>query len=197
MWLGWVYPIPPYAGLGVFHTFYGFIIVLISGTSLEMDCMSRSRWGVSPVIATVILVAVAMVITMAAAYWITGTSGSYMEVEKLQIESSYCISDSSVTNSRWMIVVSLRNNGPSTCNIVYVMVNDAVVDDYNVTAGGSLSNVDSIGTSIDSSGLRLESGESTTAYVWVGSDLFSSGTTVIIRLQSVAGVNYFRPVKLA
>jgi archaeal type IV pilus assembly protein PilA len=152
--------------------------------------------AVSPVIATVIIVAVAITISVAAGYWISGTSAQYTSVEKLTINSAYCKIDSSVINSKWTIVISLQNTGPTSSRVQYVMVNNALVDEYDVSAGGSLSSTDVIGTSVSSDGLGLESGEQATAYIYIGSDLLSSGTTISVNLQSLAGVNYIVPVKL-
>jgi hypothetical protein len=152
--------------------------------------------AVSPVIATVIIVAVAITISVAAGYWISCTSAQYTSVEKLTINSAYCKIDSSVINSKWTIVISLQNTGPTSSRVQYVMVNNALVDEYDVSAGGSLSSTDVIGTSVSSDGLGLESGEQATAYIYIGSDLLSSGTTISVNLQSLAGVNYIVPVKL-
>jgi len=123
-------------------------------------------------------------------------SGQYSSVEVMTIDHAYCTFDSSVNNSRWMIVLSLRNNSPSICHIQYVFVNERPIDDYNVTFGGSLTDTSSIGTSISESGLVLESGESTNAYVWIGSDRFSSGTSVAVRLQNFSGISFISQVKL-
>ena len=147
-------------------------------------------------LATVILVAVGMIIAMGTAYWLTGMSGQYSNVEVLQIDHVYSTLDTSVNNSRWMIVLSLRNNSPSTCRIQYVFVNEQPIDDYNVTFGGSLTDGQSIGTSISENGLVLESGESMNAYVWIGSDRFSSGTFIAVRLQNLSGISYISQVKI-
>lgn len=40
-------------------------------------------------IATVILVAVSITVSVAAAYWTSGTSGQYMEFEKVEISTGY------------------------------------------------------------------------------------------------------------
>jgi len=158
--------------------------------------MCRSHRAVSPVVATVILVAVAITISIGAAYWIGGTSSQYTILEKMQIDSVYCSMDTTVNNSRWMIVLSIRNSGASPCTIQYVFLNEKQVDEYNVSAGGSLSSVDMIGTSIPLEGLCLESGETATEYIWIGSGLLSSGTTVLVRLQSSTNMNYIEQVKL-
>ena len=43
--------------------------------------MSRSRSGISPVVATVILVAIAIVIAIAVAFWATGLVGIFTRFE--------------------------------------------------------------------------------------------------------------------
>ena len=158
--------------------------------------MSRLRKAISPVIATIILVAVVVVVSVAAGYWISGTTAQYSSVEKISIDSAYCTIDSSVNNSRWRISVTIHNTGSTPSKISYIMVNNKLVDEYNIIAGGSLSAVDVIGTSVPSDGLSLSSGETATVYIWIGSGLLSSGTSVNIDLLSLSGVNYFLTVKL-
>ena len=158
--------------------------------------MLRPRRGISPVLGTVILLAVGMIIAMGSAFWLTGMSGQYSNVDVMQIDHVYSVIDSSVNNSRWMIVLSLRNSSPSPCHILYVFVNERPIDEYNITFGGALTNTYSIGTSLPEDGFVMESGESTNAYVWIGSDLFSSGTSVSVRLQNTGGISYISQVKL-
>lgn len=150
----------------------------------------------SPVIATVILVGVTIAVTLTAAYWFSGTLGNYMRFETIEIANAYCTLDSSVNNSRWRIMVSLKNSGSNPSIIQYMMLNDMLIDEFNISAGGSLTNTNSVGTSLPADGLILRSGESAIFYVWIGSDLFSTGTSVAIRLHSVSGIDYIRQLKL-
>ena len=158
--------------------------------------VSKYKKAVSPVITTVILVAVAIAISISAAYWMSGISGEYTGLEKVEIPTAYCTLNPTVNNSRWEIHLSLKNSGSNPTRIMYVMVNNMLVSEYNITAGGSLSGADSIGTSIPESGLGIESGQTLDVYVWIGEDLLSSGTSVSIDLHSVSGIDYVKLLKL-
>ncbi|MEM3545257.1 MAG: archaellin/type IV pilin N-terminal domain-containing protein, partial [Nitrososphaerota archaeon] len=51
--------------------------------------IGRSKSGISPVVATVILVAVAIVIAIAVAFWASGLVGIFTRFEKIEIVSAY------------------------------------------------------------------------------------------------------------
>ena len=51
--------------------------------------MTRRKAGISPVVATVILVAVAIVIAIAVAFWASGLVGVFTRFEKIEIQSAY------------------------------------------------------------------------------------------------------------
>ena len=147
--------------------------------------------------ATVILVAIGMVIAIGASIYLMGTADQYAAYETVELPAAYCTKNPSVNNSRWGISISIKNGGPKPTLIDYVMVNDVLVDEYDIIFNGSLADTTSIGTSLTKNGLYLESGESSTVYVWIGSDLLSSGTSVSIHLHSISGINYIKLVKLS
>ena len=147
--------------------------------------MSRYRRAISPVIATVILVAVTIAISISAAYWMSGTSGQYTGFEKIEILTAYSTLNPTVNNAKWRIHLSLKNSGPNPANIVYVMV--------RARASGT----GSIGTSISDKGVFLQSGETVDVYVWIGSGLFSSGTSIAVKLHSTSGFDYVKLVQLS
>jgi len=68
-------------------TFYRGIIIYF------IRMMSRSRQpsssGISPVVATVILVAIAIVIAIAVAFWATGLVGIFTRFEKIEMFSFF------------------------------------------------------------------------------------------------------------
>lgn len=148
-------------------------------------------------IATVILVAVTIAISISAAYWMSGTSGQYTGFEKIEIPTAYSTLNPTVNNAKWRIHLSLKNSGPNPAKITYVMLNEAIVTEYNITEGGSLSSISAIGTSMSDNGVFLQSGETMDVYVWIGSGLFSSGTTIAVKLHSTSGFDYVKLVKLS
>ena len=147
-------------------------------------------------ITTVILVAVSIAVSLSAAYWITGIYGQYIGFEKIEIPTAYCTSNPLVNNSKWGIFISMKNSGSNPTQILYVMVNGILVSEYNISEGGSLSDPSRIGTSLLESELGLESGETINFYIWIGEDLFSSGTSVSVNLHSLSGIDYAKLLKL-
>lgn len=93
--------------------------------------------------------------------------------------------------------MDVKNSGTRPVILGFVTVNEVPVDEYDIQPGEALTDTANTGTSIPSTGLYLESGESATVYLWIGSDLLSSGTSVSIRLQGSSGIGYIKLVKLA
>jgi len=82
--------------------------------------MYRGRSGISPVVATVILVAIAIVIAIAVAFWATGLVGIFTRYEKLEITSAYAIPQG---GGVYDIVITAKNTGSSPASIDNVHLN--------------------------------------------------------------------------
>ncbi|MEM2898273.1 MAG: archaellin/type IV pilin N-terminal domain-containing protein [Nitrososphaerota archaeon] len=80
--------------------------------------MVRRRAGISPVVATVILVAVAIVIAIAVAFWASGLVGIFTRFEKIEIQTAYWDG----TN----VVVIAKNTGSSPAVVDMIVVNGRV-----------------------------------------------------------------------
>ena len=97
----------------------------------------RKDSGISPVVATVILVAVAIVIAIAVAFWASGLVGIFTRFEKLEILSAY----QDPTNPA-RIVVMVRNTGSSRTSITEVVINGVNVGQpggaCDVEVGGTM-----------------------------------------------------------
>ena len=78
--------------------------------------MRRSSSGISPVVATVILVAIAIVIAIAVAFWASGLVGVFTRFEKIEIAAAYATSSNKVT-------LIVKNTGSATASIDDVYVN--------------------------------------------------------------------------
>jgi FlaG/FlaF family flagellin (archaellin) len=79
--------------------------------------MTRRKAGISPVVATVILVAVAIVIAIAVAFWASGLVGVFTRFEKVEIQSAYW--DGSA------VVIIAKNTGSSFAVVDMILVNGA------------------------------------------------------------------------
>ena len=80
-----------------------------------MDVKGRKKSGISPVVATVILVAVAIVIAIAVAFWASGLVGVFTRFEKIEIVSAYW--DGS------QVVIIAKNTGSSNSTVDMIFVN--------------------------------------------------------------------------
>jgi hypothetical protein len=114
----------------------------------------------------------------------------------LDFVSIKCVTPVSVGNARWQIsmLVSFRGNKP--LSILRVYVNDQQVDEYGLIHGDSLEDGSQIGTSVPADGMSIESGDMENIYIWVGNELFSSGSQIVIRFNDPQSVILMKSVKL-
>jgi len=84
--------------------------------------MNRSKSGISPVMATVILVAIAIVIAIAVAFWASGLVGVFTRFEKLEITSAYYD-----VNSKG-VKLTVKNTGSADASIDNIFVNGRPCD---------------------------------------------------------------------
>ena len=184
----------------------------------------RDRRATSPVIATVILVAVAITIAVAVSYWMGGITGQYTRFEKLEVTSVYCESttgDWSVSQEAWNITLNLRNTGTTEATIIGAFINAKAIADF----GGSsivpleLDNVRAYKDPISTTN-QLDFAESSTSHdikmtvvpgesgkIYISmrqtpvspadAYAFSSGTTIEVSLQTGAGNTYMKMVTLS
>ncbi len=151
------------------------------------------RRAVSPVIATVILVAVTITVAVAVAYWMSGIAGQYTAFEKVEIQSAYATYDDTASPAKWVITLELKNSGSETAMITNVFINDKPIDQTNIRC--ALINP---GASPPTK-LPIESGVSTTVIILIDditAITFTSGTTINIKLHSAGGMDYIKLVQL-
>jgi archaeal type IV pilus assembly protein PilA len=115
----------------------------------------RGKAGISPVVATVILVAVAIVIAIAVAFWASGLVGVFTRFEKIEIQAAYWDGNN--------IVLIARNTGSSITVVDMIMANGApCITDINsqITIGGTFSTqinaCDAPGGTIQTGGITNE-----------------------------------------
>ena len=77
------------------------------------------------------------------------------------------------------------------------MRNEKPVNVYDVNQGDSLPSGSVIGTSLPSDGVTLYSGEGTEIFVWIGEDMYSSGTMILLRFGTENNVSQNISVKLS
>ena len=176
----------------------------------------KSRRAVSPVIATVILVAVAITIAVAVSYWMGGISSQYTRFEKVEVTSAYCeyVSDLNPVNGTqwtpspvpgWKITIDFRNTGTTEASVDGAFVNSKKLEDYDVTPGDDLITAWEVYGDEElfvswREKLSCVSGEEDSLYIVIldDSDIsFTSGTTVEVAIHTGAGNTYMKMVTLS
>ena len=92
------------------------------------------RKGVSPVIATVILVAIAIVVSIAAAFWMTGLLSSFTGYEKLTISASV----SRISGREYNVTIVIVNEGTLSTNVKNILINGTDQTSLFQSQGSSL-----------------------------------------------------------
>ncbi len=154
----------------------------------------RKRKGVSPVIATVILVAVTITVAVAVAYWMSGIATQYTTFEKIEIQTAICTGSETLG---WTIAVQLKNSGTATSTITNIFVNDVEVGYPATLPAGPVTGTISTNMLVDTT-TQILSGQTVDVIVYIGDSYLqlSSGTTINIKLHSAGGMDYIRLVKL-
>jgi len=88
--------------------------------------MRRSSSGISPVVATVILVAIAIVIAIAVAFWASGLVGVFTRFEKLEIRSAYVSGDD--------VILKVKNTGSADTTIDDIFINGKPSSEWGITS---------------------------------------------------------------
>ena len=158
----------------------------------------QKRKAVSPVIATVILVAVAITVAVGVSYWMGGISSQYTQFEKVEIQTGYATYDS--TNTIWTVTMVVKNSGSADATVNLAFLNDVPCSNYHVTAANVTAT--EWGVSFKDTGVTLKPGEDTTVYIYIDNPCtgvtelssLSAGTTV--KLHSAGGMDYIKLIKL-
>jgi hypothetical protein len=137
----------------------------------------------------VILVAVAITVSVAVAYWMGGIAGQYTKFEKVEIQSAIV---TKTAPNVWTIELKVKNTGTAVATMISSFVNNIEVQDYNATVAipGEIATNQTTSTSIGS-------GASMVLNVYINNyGTLSSGTTVNVKLHSAGGMDYIKLVEL-
>ena len=153
----------------------------------------RKRKGISPVIATVVLVAVTITVVIGVAYWLGGISSQYTSFEKVEIRDSSIVIDA---YGNWIVTLNLKNSGTATATISSIYINDIAATPDSSAPTAAVSTLTSDLTI--STPWQLTSGQDGDLIIWVGTNYgtLSSGTTVNIKVHSAAGMDYIKLITL-
>lgn len=84
---------------------------------MKRKSFMKNLKAVSPVIATIIIVAIAIVMAIAVAYWMLGLGGAFTRYEKLEIPTAYATFDGNATKGSFTITMVVKNTGSATATI--------------------------------------------------------------------------------
>jgi flagellin-like protein len=146
----------------------------------------KSRKGISPVIATVILVAVAITVSVSVAYWMGGISSLYTRLEKIEVQSATATKG---VAGNYTITLAVKNTGSADATIDNVMIN-----------GKPLSQFTEVTSNLAVGGTSVVAGGSASVSVFVGAGAgvpFTAGTTLEVKLHTAAGKDYPQMVTLS
>jgi flagellin-like protein len=158
----------------------------------------KDKRGISPVITTVILVAVGIALAVAIGLWMSGLVATFTRFEKLEVTSAYAISNNDGT---WTVKITAKNTGSADATITTIMVNGIPT---NNPPSGSV-NIRVAATDANEKPLTspysIPVGSTITFTLTVpsgswGSGTLSSGITLNIVLHSAAGKDYPASVTL-
>jgi flagellin-like protein len=161
-----------------------------------MRQLIREKRAISPVIATVILVAVAITVAVAVAYWMSGIAGMYTKFEKVEIQSAYAPKVVVGSEDVWNITLVLKNTGSANSTLINAFVNDKPITSYSSPITFWYSTDGKTYHEVPSTGVTIGSGQSLYVILTVKCDLFSSGTTLNVKLHSAGGMDYIKLVEL-
>jgi len=142
---------------------------------------TESSRGISPVIATIVVIAVAVAISLGVAFWASGLVGTFSRFEKLEVVNSYVTRDV----NDYTIVVSYKNSGSSDITLTEIFVSDKPLSQFwsSATVNGSSFTQVSIPAGTD--------GMLSISFPDVGGvKAFVEGQAIEVKVQSSSGVYY-------
>jgi archaellum component FlaG (FlaF/FlaG flagellin family) len=159
--------------------------------------MNEKRKGISPIPATAILLGIALTSSIILGVFYKEVTSAYTNYSTLEFISATSYITKSVENAKWGIVFVVKNSGTENILIEDLAVNNELINAYGILSGDSLSDKYSTSTSISENGYNISPGESISAYIWIGSGLYSSGTSINIQILNVNSVDLSYNVYLA
>jgi len=145
--------------------------------------------AVSPVIATIIIVAIAITMSIAVAYWLLGLGGSFTKFEKVEFTTAYVIGNQA---NGYTVVMNLKNTGSAAATV------DPALTLYNGRPGSAYASNQVVVTAPPNSGLvSMDPGKSGNVTVTLAGGIdFLSGMTLEIMLHTTGGKDYPKVVTL-
>ena len=145
--------------------------------------MNRNKSGISPVMATVILVAIAIVIAIAVAFWASGLVGVFTRFEKMEVTTAMY----DTTNRDVELLV--RNTGSSAATIDNIYVNGQPVSSYTLATDGDVVHPPIGAATCDTSG-TCDPGEYIVVSISSPTGGWAHGVTYEFAIHTASGKTY-------
>ena len=168
--------------------------------------IAREKRGLSPVIATVILISVTIVVAVSVAYWMGSIASGYTTFEQIELPTSYARWDgnNTFTNGGWNVTIELKNTGSADATIDNIFLNGIPLSGYSSDSirlyedGRQVSDLSSISISVTKGGSKtlLIQVEKYNATDNSGIEGCTPGTWVDFKIHSASGRDYPTRVKL-
>lgn len=159
----------------------------------------REFEGISITLATIIVLAVVITITLAFSYWVGGLTQVFLGFERVEVSHVEVVYDPDgwpgCSEDGWNISIGLVNKGVWDSTFTGILINGKPIDVYS----GSIILIDPQGSCYTSSkrlSIRLKAGTSMTLTVWVEAGGFKHGQIVSITFQTARGGSFQRDVIL-
>ena len=151
----------------------------------------RGHRAISPVIATVILIAVAVAIGLAVSFWASGLTGTMTKFEKLEMRTAYASSTSSPAPG-WNVSLGEVNTGTTDITITSIIINGKP---YTVYTGITVNDTTTMGTPVSTISILTGKGKLFRIFIPQTAG-FINGQTVELSLQTASGTVYPREIVL-
>ena len=161
--------------------------------------IAREKRGLSPVIATVILISVTIVVAVSVAYWMGSIASGYTTFEQIELPTVYAKYNDEA--EAWNVTIELKNTGSADATIDNIFLNSIPLKDYgnNITLYYN-TNGTTLTSSLSNIEIRINKGSSAIIILEIkGNNAVegcTAGTRVDIKLHSAAGREYPAQVKL-
>jgi len=159
-----------------------------------------SRKGISPVIATVILVAVAITVAVSVAYWMGGISSMYTRLEKIEVSGTSV--SKNATTGIYTITMNIKNTGSADATVDNVYINGKMYNSADFT--DTVAVKDGAGVALGT-GISCNAGSSAEIIITISPAggtppatvaPFTAGTTLDVKLHTAAGKDYPQMITL-
>jgi hypothetical protein len=112
-----------FKNIALYHSIFNKMIRLTGSEAL----MSKNRKAITPAIATVVIVVIALAVSIAGEYWIVGAIPTFTQYEELKTTSVH-ISDSEHAT------INVKNTGSGEASITDISVNGRISDESGWSA---------------------------------------------------------------